>query len=99
MSTFGPGKYLVIAPVKCNILQDISPFKKNDIKKMTIPTITHFKNPNLIAPSFHLVTKPKGDLLHQFPEENVGKRHKYLVFAFAVKDWGFFFQSLPPTLV
>ena len=43
MSTFRPGKYLVIAPVKCFILQDISLFKIGDINLIAIQTITHFK--------------------------------------------------------
>lgn len=89
MSTFGSGKYLVIAPVKCNILQDISLFKKGDINKMTIQTIAHFKSAISSSP---LVTKQKGRPLTSISKGRRWQKAKYLVFAFAVKDWGIFFK-------
>jgi len=96
MSTFGSGKYLVIAPVKCNILQDISLFKKGDINKMTIQTIAHFKSAISSSP---LVTKQKGRPLTSISKGRRWQKAKISGLRFCREGLGNFFQSLPPTWI
>lgn len=84
MSTFRPGKYLVIAPVKCIILQDISLFKIGDINLIAIQTIfSSFQNRDLFEPSFDLVREQER---RPFTSTFVGEdKNSGLQLAFAVK--------------